>query len=520
MATYDGSQLQFYYSYISKEPADTAVPTAYSVSGQCMHSMAEDFSSLPKEVLQTMDVAAEFEKYWQRFKVDFQTTVNRKPLKKADYLKAAYYIQKLALSEDSTPIHSELTLRVKELEVSNDEFEIKVKGVVDRVLQMKDGTKKIVDFKTSSSIDEGEHFRKQVAFYCWAYAKNYGEKIRRCDIEYVKLGKTKTYMFTDEEIDAVTDRVASFISEIMKKGRDISQYSLGDIGGIFNGHIKKCLAEKTRREQLESQKTSATPTSIEVGIKNNRIYFNHTLPEKLQKALDAKFKYQVAGYQFSPLYQKRIWDGYKRFYKRKSLPLAFKLEIEQLVRDFNVYYSTNYDLVYTDFRDKDILNYQTTNIYHELPYDLRYYQKDAVKAAIENNFGILYLGTSAGKSLIAAEIIRQTKAKSLYIINRVELVDQTALEFEKYLGVKIGKMYEGQLSIEEDIIVASVQTIIAILKRHNDETKKLVYYLNRVNLSLFDECHSVKDDGIYEEVASHLKNIKWCIGLTGTPERF
>jgi superfamily II DNA or RNA helicase len=115
-----------------------------------------------------------------------------------------------------------------------------------------------------------------------------------------------------------------------------------------------------------------------------------------------------------------------------------------------------------------------------------------------------------------AEAIKQLNVRSLVIVNRIELVEQTADGFEEYLGVKIGRMYEGTLDIKSQITVASVQTISAILKRND---KKLITYLFNVNCLMFDECQNVSDKGFYTQILKYLVNADYIIGLSGSAWR-
>lgn len=76
---------------------------------------------------------------------------------------------------------------------------------------------------------------------------------------------------------------------------------------------------------------------------------------------------------------------------------------------------------------------------------LRDYQEATVEAAIESKAGIwrrlLVLATSAGKTVIAAEIIRRTLMpgrKALFLAHRDELLTQAKAEIEGYVpGVHV-----------------------------------------------------------------------------------
>ena len=147
---------------------------------------------------------------------------------------------------------------------------------------------------------------------------------------------------------------------------------------------------------------------------------------------------------------------------------------------------------------------------------------DTYDMETENNHNFVANGIivhNCGKTLISSEIIRRLNRKTLFIVNRKELLDQTADVFEEELGVKVGRMYEGNLEIDKQITVASIQTLCAILKRKDETTKKLRMFLYNVTLTIMDECQNVSDAGMYGIVSNFLMNSIYTLGLSGSPFR-
>jgi superfamily II DNA or RNA helicase len=99
------------------------------------------------------------------------------------------------------------------------------------------------------------------------------------------------------------------------------------------------------------------------------------------------------------------------------------------------------------------------------------------------------------------------------------LAEQTREELENYLGVNVGLMTEGELIVEPQIIVASIQTIFAILKRKDSTSIILKDYLKSLPVIIADEIQNLKNSGYYKSVYSNTPNLKYCIGLSGTPFR-
>ncbi len=126
---------------------------------------------------------------------------------------------------------------------------------------------------------------------------------------------------------------------------------------------------------------------------------------------------------------------------------------------------------------------------------------------------------NSGKSLMAGDIIKKLNRRTLFLVNRIELVRQTKEVFENYLGVKIGEMSEGNLDINKQITVASIQTISAILRRDDKTTKQLKLYLHNITTVIYDEAQNLKSVGMYGDINLYLKNNDYFIGLSGTPFR-
>lgn len=142
---------------------------------------------------------------------------------------------------------------------------------------------------------------------------------------------------------------------------------------------------------------------------------------------------------------------------------------------------------------------------------LRDYQADAIEALKENirrdvKRNILCAGTGAGKTIIASDLMKRASRKasySLFIVDRVALVDQTSAVFDDY-GIRHGVLQgiHPRYAPREHIQVCSAQTLARrSLPRDPD-------------LIVVDECHT-RYRGTLEYLARYPNAIK--IGLTATP---
>lgn len=142
---------------------------------------------------------------------------------------------------------------------------------------------------------------------------------------------------------------------------------------------------------------------------------------------------------------------------------------------------------------------------------LRPYQADAVQALREfirtgRKRLLLVAGTGAGKTLTSAHILREAASKgsyTLFIVDRVALVDQTSAVFEEY-GIPHGVVQGShpKWAPHENVQVCSAQTLARrSLPRDPD-------------LIIVDECHT-QYRATLDYMQRHADAVK--IGLTATP---
>jgi superfamily II DNA or RNA helicase len=89
---------------------------------------------------------------------------------------------------------------------------------------------------------------------------------------------------------------------------------------------------------------------------------------------------------------------------------------------------------------------------------LRDYQEQTVEDAIKAQRGVIKIATGGGKTVIAAAIVAKLNLKTLFIVYSVDLLEQTADEFEKMFQIKVGKIGGGYCDIKQ-INVCTVQTL-------------------------------------------------------------
>lgn len=154
-------------------------------------------------------------------------------------------------------------------------------------------------------------------------------------------------------------------------------------------------------------------------------------------------------------------------------------------------------------------------------YQLRPYQKDAVKSVIQhfrktNDPALIVLPTGAGKSLVISELGRIARGRVLVLAHVKELVEQNHAKYESYgLKASVFSAGLGRKEVREQVVFGSVQSAVRNLDQFNDD---------EFTLLVIDECHRVSMDkqSSYHKVINHLRKqnprIK-VLGLTATPYR-
>ena len=89
---------------------------------------------------------------------------------------------------------------------------------------------------------------------------------------------------------------------------------------------------------------------------------------------------------------------------------------------------------------------------------LRPFQKEVVEKAIESGMGTIDLGTSGGKTILAAAIIAQLGLPTLYMVTTRTLLHQTVESLHRYLGFEPGVIGAG-VRRAESLTVAIAQAL-------------------------------------------------------------
>jgi len=241
--------------------------------------------------------------------------------------------------------------------------------------------------------------------------------------------------------------------------------------------------------------------------------------EELEKALTVPYD----SYWFSPKFKAGLWDGRHHFLKIPSLkfPSGLLFIVEEYFNRMNCEYiihdSRKNPMIWPLTEERDKFREKYTETFKNLleGIELYDYQVDSIQEAIINERGILELPTGSGKTEIAAGIIKALNQRTLFLVHTKDLLHQTIERFNKRLNCDIGIVGDGKMEVDPEIIVATVQSIEAMMKDDFGFAKK---FLNRFKILFLDECHHASAATWYK-IAMFCHNAYYRFGMSGTPLR-
>lgn len=144
----------------------------------------------------------------------------------------------------------------------------------------------------------------------------------------------------------------------------------------------------------------------------------------------------------------------------------------------------------------------------------REHQAKSIKKAVDKGRGVIVIPTAGGKTLIMAGIIQSMnknanrKLKTLVIVPSIQLVEQTASDFEEYGLTGITK-WSGNNTPDPkaDIFVAGTQILLS--------EKSDLSELSEIDLLLIDEVHGLRKGNEINKIIKYMKTNNR-FGFTGT----
>jgi superfamily II DNA or RNA helicase len=240
-----------------------------------------------------------------------------------------------------------------------------------------------------------------------------------------------------------------------------------------------------------------------------------------------KFAIFKDGYFFMPSYKLGRWDGKIRFFEKtgktyyrlldKILPYiegwGYEIELtdnrKPIVNPVCTGSITRYDEGIELALEADGCGDVIPNAFiaPEKRFNLRPYQLQAVKLAVEAGSGFIIAGTGAGKTSITAALsylYSQAGYRTITIVPSGDLVTQTA-DWYRMLGMDVGIYSGSEKNIDCDNVVATWQAL-----QYNPAI------LSQFSCLIWDEAHGIQAAVAQKLINESGKHIAFRFGVTGT----
>jgi len=547
------------YTYLKKIKVPQNMMHAHA--GSVIHTCLDKFYN--GEVSNIRELKILFNNEWTKYKLE---TTDLK-LKKDQYWLMIVNGANLAL-----------TITKTELKIDYSDVVAYIDGVDEinhKLLDWKSSTRRPDTFDDEGNVyEEGNEseYIKQLKLYCWLYYRKYNILPSEAIVYYLKYSGTKqslSFTPTMEDIFNIED----WYYDILNKMATIK----------YNNIIPPVAEQCHFFCPFKNICGTGESPRLVLNIWGNKLKLDGPITKLLNIGINKKFSYEFKDAYWIEKYNekhnknvktiKEFWNPSKR-----ELPIGFKDSLMKTLNDFAAFKKMKFNLKIVDnreFNDKKI----------EMPEKfinniiLRDYQQAAVKSFMRARIGLLEIGTGGGKTEISIECIRLLGMKTLFIVDRKELLKQTKKRIEKSLGIEVGTITAGKFE-PQDITVATIQTLLKkidftsrinqykasiknnyiseqlktyiesekldeeidknqiesyqnklshnfkytdednnkineISKTFYNEYVELAKYLRSIRFGIFDECHKVASRS-YVIVGDEMTNTEYRLGITGT----
>ena len=240
---YYQSPLLFYLKYIAKVPDDTFVPVCYGLSGNIVHECLETYA---KKEMNRDEAYSYLLTQWEKQNLYSHKDIYGNLLNPTEYINAMIRGIKVIDQHEKHICEETILFPFKENEI----MKIGIKGIIDlQAIEKESNQYVVLDYKTSNSVSVDKIFERQALFYSLLIYKKKKIIPSKTSLHYLKLGVSKEYIFSLEEIEEFERELDEIADMILLFGTDIENYSIGRIDDRFNSKKQACLREVERRNQ-------------------------------------------------------------------------------------------------------------------------------------------------------------------------------------------------------------------------------------------------------------------------------
>lgn len=218
-----------------------------------------------------------------------------------------------------------------------------------------------------------------------------------------------------------------------------------------------------------------------------------------------KFGVYAKSYFFNPQYKLNRWDGKDRFFSKTGLTTIHFLP--DIIPDLK---EMGYKIQINDTRipTKCILDKIDNTYLSSYGIELGDHQVKSINVLLENDGGIVVAGTGAGKSIIAACMVKLYQEKcnynTLIIVPTKDLIQQMYDDMKAF-DIDIGRFYSDEKETNHFNLVSTWQSL-----QNNPSL------IEKYRCVIVDECHGAKGSVLKKLLLSHANKANIRIGLTGT----
>jgi len=211
---------------------------------------------------------------------------------------------------------------------------------------------------------------------------------------------------------------------------------------------------------------------------------------------------KVPGHYFSPHFRRGMWDGYKRFFN--LLTGSFYTGLLGYAKS---HLSENIEISEVD--ERAAIPHQNNPLGLN-GIKLRDYQVKMVAGAISKGRGIISAPPNAGKTEVAAGIVKVLGLPAIFFTHRLTLLHQTQERFSNRLEIEVGLVGGGKDDwITDGVNIVSIQTAYKKLDSFEDRVKE-------IPIVIADECHHLSSRS-FEKLLKLCKDSYFKFGLSATP---
>ena len=216
-----------------------------------------------------------------------------------------------------------------------------------------------------------------------------------------------------------------------------------------------------------------------------------------------KYSFSVPGYQYSPAYRSRRWDGKKRYFNSSG---KFRTGLlPRILKDLEKIGAKN-----IEWENKP--EQEEPYIPSVSEFEYREYQEKAIYECLKNKRAIIDSPTGSGKTLIMAGCIaalQHDKDLTAVVLFREKGILKQTYEFFKKCGIRDLGCNSGEGYIHGKVMLSTVQSVERIVDTH----------LQQAELLMVDEAHQFCKGETTVAAIESFPNALYRLAFTATPPR-